>query len=82
MFQQLEGALSFDSGEVIVRGLEKILKATPEIFKTSFRRGHVYNRDIEGIECLNGLTWEHGPILIDAFKKVSVRRSNKTHQNI
>ena len=70
---QLEAALVIDGVDVLVEGLRAKLDADElDSWRSTFRRGQVYNDGSPGIQCRRqpSVRWQHGPDLIRFIKQV------------
>jgi len=67
---QLEAALVIDGVNVLIEGLRAKLDADQLDWRSTFRRGQIYNED--GIQCRRqpSVAWRHGPDLVRFIKQV------------
>jgi len=72
VFDQLGAFLAIDAVTAVVKGLTSMLNEDPDVFRSTFRRGQVYNADARGIQCRVSpvLPWKHGPDIAKHLRKV------------
>ncbi|XP_060078529.1 glutamate receptor-like [Ylistrum balloti] len=70
----VDAALAVDAVTVVQRTIQAMLKNNTEVFRTTFRRGDVYNNNLtKGIPCNDGNPWMHGDAIIHYIKKIDPR---------
>lgn len=61
-----------DAVDVMVRGLTSVLTQNPDVFRHSFRRGHVYYGESRGVPCRREpmTSWTHGYTILNHLRRV------------
>lgn len=69
----MEAALTIDAIRVIDQGLYEMIKKDADVFRSTFRRGQVYNNGTRGIACKaeQPVSWILGESIMKSFKQVS-----------
>ena len=70
---QLEAALTMDAVDVLVEGLGTKMADDKNAWRSTFRRGQIYNNGTLGINCraVPPIPWQHGPDIMKHLKQVS-----------
>jgi len=70
---QLQSALLVDAITAIGQGLRATVGTAEDVFKTSFRRGQLYNDVTAGLQCQGAplRRWIHGPSISKYIRQVS-----------
>ena len=71
LYIQEDAALTIDAVDIIVKTVEMLLNDSAEVFRTTFRRGDVYNHNhTKGIPCNAQVPWMHGKQIMEKIKQV------------
>ncbi|KAI0212673.1 Glutamate receptor 4 [Lamellibrachia satsuma] len=74
---QLNDALTLDALTTVTKGLVKLIQQDPDAFRTTFRRGQVYNNNTKGIRCNGNKPWQHGPAIISRLRDIGSWHSGR-----
>ena len=73
---QAQAALMYDAVFVLVEAFNKLLRKKPDLFRTNFRRGQLFNNVTRGVECNSPKgwpsPWEHGDKISRFLRKVRI----------
>ncbi|XP_075228817.1 glutamate receptor IB [Lycorma delicatula] len=71
-----QAALMYDAVFVLVEAFNKLLRKKPDMFRSNFRRGLIFNNGSRGIDCNTSggrvSPWEHGDKISRFLRKVEV----------